>query len=144
MQPAFYRCVLDTSVSIKWYRQGEILAEQALSLRDQYLDGQISIHLPPLAAYELSNVLPDKRDLTTCQVQDMVQSLYDFNMEWHMPSAVEMQRGVEIAHSLDVTIYDAVFASLAESLDAIFVTADQRLAEHMTSLKYVYFLGALE
>jgi hypothetical protein len=33
--------VLDTSVVIKWFRQGEVLASQALALRDAYLDGRI-------------------------------------------------------------------------------------------------------
>ncbi len=30
--------VLDTSVVIKWFRQGEVLAEQAVALREAYLD----------------------------------------------------------------------------------------------------------
>ena len=34
--------VLDTSVVIKWFRQGEVLAGQALQLRDDYLDGRIA------------------------------------------------------------------------------------------------------
>ena len=49
--------VLDTSVVIKWFRQGEVLAGQALQLRGDYLDGRIAVALPSLLAYELANVL---------------------------------------------------------------------------------------
>ena len=69
--------VLDTSVVIKWFRQGEVLADQSLALRKAYLDGQIEITVPSLLAYELTNVLRYKGDLTTGQVQDAVQSLFD-------------------------------------------------------------------
>lgn len=31
--------VVDTSVFIKWYRQGEVLADRALMLREAYLVG---------------------------------------------------------------------------------------------------------
>ena len=50
-------CCGDTSVLIKWIRQGEVLSELALVLRDTYLKGEIWIMEPSLAAYELANVL---------------------------------------------------------------------------------------
>ena len=50
--------VPDSSVVIKWFRQGENLAEQALALRTGYLDGRIQLSVPTLLAYELTNVLP--------------------------------------------------------------------------------------
>lgn len=48
--------VLDTSVIVKWLRQREIQADQALALRDAYLNGQVAITVPLLVAYELANV----------------------------------------------------------------------------------------
>jgi predicted nucleic acid-binding protein len=66
--------VLDTSVILKWFRQEEILADQALRLRQAYLAGQVTISVPTLLAYELANVLRYKRELTTEQVQQAVQS----------------------------------------------------------------------
>jgi hypothetical protein len=46
----------DASVVIKWFRQGEVLAEQAVALREAYLDGQIEVTVPSLLTYELANV----------------------------------------------------------------------------------------
>ena len=92
--------VPDTSVVIKWFRQGEVLADLALALRDAYLDGQITISAPSLLAYELANVLRYKGDLTTGQVQDAVQSLFDMRLEWVLPSSTVMRRAYKRDDSL--------------------------------------------
>jgi predicted nucleic acid-binding protein len=136
--------VLDTSVVIKWFRQGEVLADQALALRDAYLDGHIVVSVPSLLAYELTNVLRYKSDLTTDQVQEAVQSLFDMGLEWILPSSAVMRRAVEMARAYDTTVYDGAFAALAESLNATFVTADERLVRRLEALPFVHFLGEVE
>ena len=136
--------VLDTSVVIKWFRQGEVLAERALALRQAYLDGQIAITVPSLLAYELANVLRYKGDLTTDQVQDAVQSLFDMRLEWVLPSNLAMCRAVEMARGHETTVYDAAFAALAETLEATFITADERLARRLAPLPFIRFLGEIE
>ena len=136
--------VLDTSVVIKWFRQGEILAEQALALRTAYFDGHIQVAVPTLLAYELTNVLRHKDDLTTAQVEEAVQSLFDMGLEWRSPSAAVMRRAAVIARESDTTVYDAAFAALAESLEATFVTADERLVHRLAAWPFVHFLGEEE
>ena len=135
---------LDTSVLIKWFRQGEVLAEQALALRAAYLAGRMSITLPSLLAYELANVLRYKEDLSTEQVRAAVRSLFDMQMTWMLPSARVMEQAVEIARTHDTTVYDATFAALAGALGATFVTADERLARRLGLLSFVRFLGELD
>jgi predicted nucleic acid-binding protein len=133
--------VADTSVIIKWFRQGEILAEQALALRADYLDGNIQISIPTLLAYELANVLRYKDDLTTAQVEEAVQSLFDMGLDWTSPTAAVMRRATVIARESDATVYDATFVALAESLGALFVTADERLVRRLADWPFVRFLG---
>lgn len=133
--------VLDTSVVIKWFRQGEVLAQQALALRGAYLDGQIEITVPSLLAYELANVLRYKADLTTEQVQAAVESLFDMDLTWILPSDAVMSRAVGLARTHKTTVYDATFAALAESLGATFITSDERLVQRLRSLAFVHFLG---
>ena len=132
--------VLDTSVILKWFRQEEILADKALRLRQAYLAGQVTISIPTLLAYELANVLRYKAELTTPQVQQAVQSLFDMGLNWSAPTAPILGRAVEIAHTHDTTVYDAAFAALAESLQAGFITADARLVNNLHSLHFVHFL----
>jgi predicted nucleic acid-binding protein len=136
--------VLDTSVIIKWFRQGEILAGPALALRHAYLAGRISITLPSLVAYELANVLRYKADLSTEQVQAAVRSLYDMQLGWMLPAVEMMEQAVAIARSHETTVYDATFAALAGVLEATFVTADERLARKLKFFSYVRFLGELK
>lgn len=133
--------VLDTSVVVKWFRQGEVLAERALVVRDAYLEGQIRVSVPSLLAYELANLLRYKQDITTAQVKQAVRSLFDMRLEWVLPTHAVLQRAVEIAQAYDTTVYDAVFAALADSAGATFVTADERLCQRLSALPYVRFLG---
>lgn len=135
--------VLDTSVVIKWVRQGEVLAGRALALRDAYLDGQIVIVVPSLLVYEFANVLHFKGDLTAEQVQEGVGSLFDMGLEWALPSREVMGRAVEIAGAHQTTVYDATFVALAESLSAMLITADERLVHQLDSSPLVCFLGAV-
>lgn len=136
--------VPDTSVVIKWFRQGEVLAQQALALRSAYLGGQKHLSVPSLLAYELTNVLRHKEDLTTAQVEEAVQSLFDMGLEPAPPTAALKRRAAVIAREADATVYDATFAALAESLDATFVTADERLARRLEPWPFVLFLGDVE
>ena len=135
--------VLDTSVVIKWYRQGEILAGPALALRDDYLDGRVTLAAPALLAYELSNVLCFKQELGTDDVQEAVERLYKMRLEWVSPSSALICRAIEIARTYETTVYDASFVALAEALDATFVTADARLVQRLSSNSHVRFLGDL-
>jgi predicted nucleic acid-binding protein len=146
MSTSFLTCpavVLDTSVLIKWFRQEEVWAEQALALRDAYLEGLVLVSIPWLAVYELANVLRYKGDLTTVQVQEAVQSLLEMELEWVSPSSETMRRTVEIARTYETTIYDATFVALAEGLSAAFITGDDRLVRRL-ALSFVRFLGELE
>jgi predicted nucleic acid-binding protein len=133
--------ILDTSVVIKWFRQGEVLAERALALREAYLDGQIVVTLPSLLAYELANVLRYKVDLSTQQVRAAVGSLFEMGLTWVPPSSAVLGRAVALAHAHETTVYDATFAALAESLGGAFITADERLVRRLEALALVHFLG---
>jgi predicted nucleic acid-binding protein len=136
--------VPDTSVIIKWFRQGEILAEQALALRAAYLDGRIQVFVPSLLGYEMANVLRYKDELTTVQVEEAIQSLFDMELAWVPPTAAMMRRAAAIARAADTTVYDSTFAALAESLEATFVTADERLVRRLAAWPFVRFLGEME
>jgi predicted nucleic acid-binding protein len=135
--------VPDTSVLIKWFRQGEVLADRALVLRRAYLDGQIQISAPVLAAYELANVLRYKNDLTTAQVEEAVQSLFDLGLGWVLPSDTLLRRAVVIARESVTTVYDASFVALAEALAADFITADEQLIPRLAAFPFTRFLGEM-
>lgn len=133
--------VPDTSVVTKWFRQGENLAEQALTLRAGYLDSRIELSVPTLLGYELTNVLRFKEGLTTDQIEEAVQSLFDMGLAWVPVSAALLCRAAVMARESGATVNDAAFAALAEALQAAFVTADERLARRLAAWPFVRFLG---
>lgn len=133
--------VLDTSVVLKWIRQEEILADRALSILHTYLEGRNRLIVPTLLAYEVANVLRYKPELSTADVVLALQSLFDLGLEWVSASSILTQRAVIIARTYDTTVYDAVFAAVAESVGATFVTADARLVQRLEALPFVIFLG---
>lgn len=135
--------VLDSSVLLKWFRQGEELADRALGLRAAFLEGNLEVVLPWLAAYEVANVLRFKADLTSAQVQDAVQALLDMGLSWVAPTPALMRRAVALAQDVNITVYDAAFVALAEGLDATFVTADGRLVERLGDRGRARLLSAL-
>jgi predicted nucleic acid-binding protein len=136
--------VPDTSVVVKWFRQGEVLADAALALRRDYLLGLVGVVVPTLLAYELANVLRYKSELSTEQVQEAVESLFDMGLEWSPPAAATMRRAVQMARQYEATVYDTVFAALAEARAGVFVTADEKLAQRLANLPFVLFLGRYE
>jgi len=133
--------VLDSSVIIKWFRAHEVLRDQALWIRQAYLDGNLRIYAPDLLIYEIANVLRYKPDLDQRKVQQAIGSLYDMGISIVTPSSRLMGRAIEIAYSHNVTVYDAVFSALAERVDGAFVTADEKLVKKLRKLDHVHFLS---
>jgi len=132
--------VLDTSVILKWFRQDETGVEEALALREAYLDGALSIAVPDLLLYELGNVLRYKPDLDSDKVTAAVESLLAMGLFLHAVTQERLILAVEVAFTHDVTVYDAAFVALAEELQADFVTADERLAHRLRGMDRVYTL----
>jgi len=131
--------VLDSSVVIKWFSQ-EIHTEKALELRERFLKGENVIAVPDLQLYEIANALRYKKELQKRNVADAVKSLLDLGITIVVPTMDVVERAVEIAYDFDVTIYDAYFVALAESLSFTFVTADKKLHQKLKPLKFAILL----
>jgi len=135
--------VLDSSVIIKWFRRHEALREQALELRQAYLDGRIVIHVPDLLIYEIANVLRYKPDMNETKVQQALQSLFDIRIGVEHINSEAIGEAVSIAYSYDVTVYDAIFVALAKRLESHFITADGKLVQKLCNITYIHHLTDL-
>ena len=133
--------VLDTSVVIKWFRQGEVLAKEALSYRSAYLEGKRRIVVPSLIAYELANVLRYKKELSKEHILAAVGMLFDLDLEWIMPSKKLMSTAVELARRYETTVYDSTFLAVAIYTNGSFITADKKLCDKLRDLTYIRYLG---
>ena len=133
--------VLDTSVMVKWFRQQEVDADKALIIRNAYLAGQVYLLSPEIALVEFANVLRYLGDLRLPETHLAIDSLFDMGIAWLPSSRPLSKRAIEIARSHDTTVYDALFAAIAEDIEAIYITADKRFTDKTSILPFVRLLA---
>ena len=130
--------VLDTSVVLKWFlREGEAGREQALTLRQTYLEGHAQLLVPGLLLYEVANVLRYKQDWDASRVAQAIHSILALKLQIIPVSSALLQRAVKLAYKHDLAVYDAFFVALAEENQAVFITADQKAARRLRELPHV-------
>ena len=128
----------DTSVVLKWFlHEGEADREQALILRQAYLEGRAQLLAPDLLLYEVANVLRYKSDWDASRVAQAIHSLLALRLQIIPVSPALLQRAVELAYKHDLAVYDTFFVALAEENQAVFITADQKAARRLKELPHV-------
>lgn len=122
--------VVDASVIVKWIIP-EDYTEDALRLRDDFLDGKISIHTPNIILLEAASALRKyylkgfiDRDIVEKAFTLIVSSeikLYEVDVEMILKSLKRM------CLDYDITIYDAIYILLTLNLNTTMYTADDEL-----------------
>jgi predicted nucleic acid-binding protein len=132
--------VVDTSVIVKWFLPEED-SEQALLLRDSYLEGSLALIAPDLMLSELANVLWKRRDLidkdtSLLMLGDLLALGIDI-----VPSEGLVALAYSLAWQYDRTVYDSLYLALAKSKNCRMITADERLYNAVgASLPFVSWL----
>jgi predicted nucleic acid-binding protein len=135
--------LLDSSVVIKWFRQSEIWQDEAILLRQEYLDGRLLIYVPDLLIFEIANVLRYKPDLNRIQVQEALGSLFDLQIMVIAISKEVITKAIDLAYAQDLTIYDAAFVAMSLNLNIPFITADERLIQKLSGFPHVHHISTL-
>lgn len=117
--------VLDTSVALAWYLP-ESFAPAARNYQKQLLDGRVRFVVPSLHFWEMANVLR-----TYVKRREVAPSLAEEIYAVHLDAPLtveEPDRAAVLATALelDATAYDAVFITLARTLDAPLLTAERK------------------
>lgn len=132
--------VVDSSVLLKWFRVDEPHAETAEALRQAYLDNRVDLTIPDLAAYEVANVM---RYRFPSDAAAAVETLFDLQIPMVRLDHTLLQRVVRSAAQYELTVYDAVFLAVAETLKLQLVTADKRFYKAIQRLPGTFFLADL-
>jgi predicted nucleic acid-binding protein len=138
--------VLDSSVAVKWLpilRQEPLVAE-AQELRHKWEDGKVNIAVPDLFWMEIAAVLWKTQRRLTCTVAEAEAALQDL-LELRIPTIESrplLEMTLRIATRHDRVVYDGVYIALAQSLNAEFVTADEKLANAVAAYLPVKWIGA--
>jgi predicted nucleic acid-binding protein len=117
--------VPDASVLLKWVlpEEREPHAAQAIAIREAFIAGRIRLLVPPLWFYEVGNVLVMNYSDSAAE---RLAALAAFHVPEARPTAAWRERIIKLAAERGVTFYDASYHALAEILDGIFVTADDK------------------
>ena len=131
--------VLDASVILKWFLI-EKDRDIALIFLDRHINGDKHIAVPELLCYELCNILAFKTDLSEKMVADNILDFFEFKLQVISLSRQEYSEAIHLSRLYKVSVYDASYIVLARSLNADFVTADEKLAQKMKDIPFVQTL----
>ena len=138
--------VVDASVLIKFYVP-EVLFDRAERLLAKVEKGDIELSAPDLIYPEVGNILWKKqrlKELTRPEAEEITDAILS------LPLKIEASRpilplAIDIAIACGITVYDAIYVSLAKVYETTMITADRKLADALakTDLKdSVTWLGS--
>jgi predicted nucleic acid-binding protein len=124
--------VIDASVLIKFYLP-EILADRAERLLARVERGEVTLCAPDLIYPEVGNILWKKerlKELSRSEVGAITEAI------GVLPITVEGSKpllplAVEIGVRYGITVYDAMYVSIAKVYEIALVTADRKLVDRM-------------
>ena len=138
--------VIDASVLIKFYVP-EILSDKAEELLTRVEQGDVMLLAPDLIYPEAGNILWKKqrmKELTRSEVEEITDAIISLPLKIET-SKLLLPLAMDIGMAYGITIYDALYLSMARIYEIKMMTADRKLADVMakTDLKgYVSWLGS--
>lgn len=131
--------IIDASVAFKWFSQEEENADQALDLLSSHQSKQNIILVPDLLFYELTNAWVTKTVLTIKGIKTFLKDLQNINLKIETVQFELLNRAVVLSKKYKLSLYDAVYITLARQKKCLFLTADQKLIEKI-NLPFVKLL----
>lgn len=125
--------VPDASVVVKWFvpERGH---EQARDLRDGYLDGDNDLVAPALLPYEAVNALRYSGYYEGDRLVAAADALSSYGID--MRPFAGSGAAARVAEDLDVTVCDASYVALAETVDGRAYTSDGALLSAVDGTVY--------
>jgi predicted nucleic acid-binding protein len=138
--------VIDASVLIKFYVP-EIHFDKAEELLTRVEQGDVMLFAPDLIYPEVGNILWKKqrmKELTRSEAEEITDAIISLPLKIET-SKLLLPLAMDIAMAYGITIYDALYLSMARIYETKMITADRKLTDAMakTDLKeYVGWLGS--
>jgi len=122
------KVVLDSSIIVKWFLK-ELYSEEAIKVRNDYVQRKISIAVPSLLIYEVLNALRYSDVYSEEELKEICLALNKYGFEIHDIEGDLKSKVVEIAYRHNITVYEASYIALAMKLKTVLYTADDELLE---------------
>lgn len=119
--------VIDTSVVVKWYNENdEKYVIQARQILQDLRYNKISIIVSDLLSIELTNVFLKGKSLVPSEIITLLQNFFSLPLIVKETSESQLSRAAVIAYKNKITVYDALYIALAESLSCQLISDDQK------------------
>jgi predicted nucleic acid-binding protein len=120
--------VADANVALKWFHaDGEESVAPARALLDRHRDGELVAHVLDLTFYEIGNALLRGRARVTAAQVDAVLRALRHICPVIAPDADDLALAASLAQDHELTMYDAVYAAVAQRRNLALMTFDRRL-----------------
>ena len=124
--------VVDASVVVKWFLIEEF-REQAIHLRDDYIEGKIELISPTILPFEVLNAIRySSKGIKKDQLEGVGKSLLHYGIKLLSFNEERLLETTEIAREDDITIYDSAYIALAKMMQTNLYTADMQLINKLS------------
>ena len=136
---------VDANVIIKAYIP-EVLSDRAEALFGRMANREISLIAPDLIYSEAGNILWKKyrlKELTASEVEEISSEILSLPLTV-VPAKSILQLAIDFGIVYNITVYDALYVSIAKVFEAKLITADKKLVDRLnkTPLKHdIEWLG---
>lgn len=131
--------IVDASVAFKWFSQNEENSDQALKILSSHQNKQNIILAPDLLFYELANAWATKTSLAIKGIKTFLKDLQNINLKIEAINFELLNQAVVLSKKYKISLYDAVYITLAKRKKCLFITSDQKLVSK-TNLPFVKLL----
>ncbi len=117
--------VIDASVAAKLFLN-EKNSEIAKAIRDKHVNNEIEIIVPELVFLEVANALRWKNEKSEFMTR-ITETLFGLNFYIVNITQPLLKKSIENSLRYGITIYDALYISIAQFHGCEFITADEEL-----------------
>ena len=117
--------VIDASVVVKWFLNEEN-SDKAISLKDSLLKSELILIAPDLIILEVLNTLLYKKHREK-ELLIANKMMWELNLKLVRINSDIISKAVENSIKYHITIYDALYVTLAQIYGTFLITADKEL-----------------
>ncbi len=132
--------IVDTSVGFKWFDISEQDYSEGKKLLNLHLAAEISINVPELFFYEITNAWSTKSKLDIRGIKENFSELEKFKLNSVSVDFSLLSQAAGLSKTKSISVYDASFIALAQEKECDLVTADAKLVQKV-NLPFVKLLS---
>jgi len=128
--------VVDASVVVKWFSKAQEQGEISEKLLNGHVTGVSPLASSSLVLYEVCNALRFNPNLNRDDLSKATTSLLKLELELVDFSAV-FESAIAVAFSQNISIYDAAYIAVSQTLHIPLITADYKLLPKIVDIPLV-------